>query len=179
MTNYIADLNRFALAGPPEWFLKKLWDFDASLVIVPSRQACVYRLAQRRRLHLPEQLVNDALFNESDTKMLAQYSLVPVTSIIPTIEWADPYIFIELANRAPHRMGGAEKVIALVEGQEAMQDLRRAAAQDDMLNYLGKDAWGLYNQKIGLRSHMYVPPTSDTAPKPARKAPALRIKKAI
>ena len=79
-SNYVVDENRFRLAGPPQWWLRKLWDFDNSLVVVPSRQGFYYRLAQRRKLKLSDKVVNDALFKESDTKMLASYSLVPVTT---------------------------------------------------------------------------------------------------
>lgn len=175
MTNYIPDQNRFALAGPPTWFLRKLWEFDPSLVIVPSRQSCVYRLAQRRKLKLPEKMVHESLFKESDTRMLASYGLIPVTSIIPTIEWSDPYIFIELNNRAPHRLGGAEKAIEMLEANEAKQELNNKFQQDDMLSYLGKDAWRLYNKKIGTRTHMYTPVTRE-AVVAGPKAPALRIR---
>lgn len=157
--NYIVDLNRFHLAGPPTYWLRQLWEFDNSLVVVPSRQAMVYRLAQKRKLQLPEHLVNDMLFNESDTKMLAQYSLVPVTTITATANWSNPYMFVELASRAPWRQGGAEKVNAMLEAQDKQDELDRAAKTDEHLDYLSKDAWGLYNKKIGLRSHMWSPKT--------------------
>jgi hypothetical protein len=157
MTNYIPDVNRFKLAGPPKWFLLKLWDFDPSLVVVPSRQDCLYRLAQRRKLNLPDHIVMDALFNESDTKMLARYSLVPVTSILATANWSNPYLFVELANRAPWRLGGAEKVNQMLEDQEWQEELDRRRATGEHLEYLGKDAWKLYNKKIGVRSNMYSP----------------------
>lgn len=157
--NYIVDTNPYKLAGPPTHWLKQLWDFDDSLVVVPSRQAMVYRLAQKRKLNLPEHIVNDALFNESDTRMLAQYSLVPVTTIIATANWSNPYLFVELANRAPHRLGGAEKVNAMLEARDKQEELDKYVKTDEHLTYLGKDAWHLYNKKIGLRSHMYSPTT--------------------
>jgi hypothetical protein len=166
MTNWIPDVNRFALAQPPQFFLSKLWEFDNSLVILPSRQSPVYRLAQRRKLNLPEKMVNEALFNESDTQLLASYSLVPVTSILGTVNWHDPYLFVELHNRAPHRQGGADKVNALLEDQDAKTELMKAAKQDELLTYLGKDAWGLYNKNIGVRSHMYSPRTKADIVKP-------------
>ena len=45
--NYIADRNPFNLLPPPEWWLQQLYDYDAQLVVVPSRQDAVYRLARR------------------------------------------------------------------------------------------------------------------------------------
>lgn len=157
MQNFIPDTNRFALPAPPDWFLKKLYEFDSSLVIVPSRQSPVYRLAQRRQLLLPEKLVNDALFKESDTKMLASYSLIPVTTIMPTIVWSDPYIFVELNNRAPHRLGGAEAVNRQLEAEDAKHELDTQFKTNQMLDDTAKDAWGMYLKKIGLRSQMYSP----------------------
>lgn len=176
MTNYIPDVNRFALAGPPEWFLKKLYEFDASLVIIPSRQSNIYRLAQRRKLTLPDKMVNDSLFHESDTQMLASYSLVPVTSIIPTIEWSDPYIFVELANRAPWMQGGAEKVIQDMEAREEMEKINKQMKIDDHLTSIGKDAWGLYNKKIGVRSHMYIPKKRNDLLTIATRSTAFKVK---
>lgn len=159
MRNYIVDENRFHLAGPPMWWLQKLWDFDSSLVVIPSRQQYVYRLAQRRKLQLPEGIVNEALLKENDSRMLASYGLIPVTTILPTANWSNPYLFVELANRAPHRLGGADKVNAMLEAQDAQAEIAKQQQTEEHLRYLGKDAWGLYNKKIGTRSHMYIPRT--------------------
>lgn len=154
MTNYIEDINPFKLAGPPQWFLRLLWDFDASLVIVPSRQTCVYRLAQRRKLNLPSHIVNDALFKESDTKMLATYGLIPVTSIMATATWS-PFMIQELHNRAPHRQGGAEAVNRRIETQDAIEDARIAALNDSITTHYAKEGWKSYRKRIGLGSTIF------------------------
>ena len=151
MINYIVDTNPFNLAGPPKWWLSKLWDFDSSLVVVPSRQTCIYRLAQRRQLNLPERVTNEALFKESDTKMLSSYGLVPVTSILPTANWSNPYLFQELANRAPHRNGGAQACADRMDEQDLKNEFDKRKLSDEQLTYLSKDAWKYYNKKIGLR----------------------------
>ena len=151
LTNYIRDENRFRLAGPPPWWLKQLFDFDDSLVVVPSRQQMVYRLAQRRKLQLSDKITQDSLFKESDTQMLASYGLVPVTSILATANWSNPYLFRELRNRAPWRLGGAEKVNAMLDAEDLRDELDKKAKTNEHLNYLGKDAWKYYNKKIGLR----------------------------
>lgn len=154
MHNYIEDINPFKLAGPPQWFLRALWDFDASLVIVPSRQTCVYRLAQRRPLHLPDHIVHEALFNESDTKMLASYSLVPVTSIIATAHWS-PLLLQELHNRSVYRQGGAEAVNARLDAQEAEADEKVRQANDDLATFYAKEGWKSYRRRIGLGSTLF------------------------
>lgn len=165
LPNYIQDTNRFQLAAPPDWFLHQLYMFDPSLVIVPSRQSFCYRLAQRRRLKLSEKVVNDVLKEQADTRMLASYSLVPVTTILATANWSNPLIFVELQRRAPWRMGGAAKFTQMVEGQDRQDLLDKQARQDEHISYLAKDAWKHYNKQIGLRSHLWSPTT-----KPSRKA---------
>lgn len=156
MSNYIPDVNRFALAGPPKWFLRLLWEFDSSLVIVPSRQGFYYRLAQRRKLNIPERMTMDILWKESDTRMLATYSLVPVTTILATVTWS-PLLIEELHRRSPHRQGGAEEVLKKIEMQEAQEQIDKQAKIDENNTYLAKDAWKYYQKKIGVRSHLYSP----------------------
>ena len=158
LRNYIPDENKFKLAGPPSWWLTQLWDFDHSLVVVPSRQGFYYRLAQRRRLQLSEKMVNDALFKESDTKMLARYSLVPVTTILATANWSNPFLFVELANRAPWRLGGAAKVNAMLDAHSRQDALDTHLQTDAHLTDLARDGWQLYRNKIGLgRSYNIFP----------------------
>lgn len=173
MRNWIVDENRFQLAGPPSWWLRKLWEFDQSLVVIPSRQGFYYRLAQRRKLKLPEHLTNDALFAESDTKMLASYSLVPVTTIVATANWSNPLMFEELANRAPWRMGGADKVNQMLDEQDQKRDLDIRQKNDELQTYLAKDGWKLYLKRIGLRSHLWSPTTTRLREPSPPKAPAI------
>ena len=166
MINYIPDVNRFKLAGPPTWFLRQLWDFDPSLVIVPSRQGFYYRLSQRRKLNLSEKIVQEALWNESDTQMLASYNLVPVTTIVATANWGNPYIFVELANRAPWRMGGADAVNRQLDEQDQKDDLDKRVKTDEHLTHLGKDGWQLYRKKIGLGRSYSTERSGPQIPKP-------------
>lgn len=154
--------------------MQKLDEFDPSLVIVPSRQGFFYRLAQRRKLNIPMQMVNDCLFNDSDTKMLATYGLIPVTTIVATVNWSNPLIFQELNNRAPHRQGGADAATKMLEESEARAELKKAAETDEMLTDISRDAWGFYLKKAGLRTHAYVPRTK-VASTTSQKAAAVRV----
>lgn len=151
LRNFIPDHNRFKLAAPPQWWLQKLYDFDDSLAVVPSRQGCYYRLAQRRPLQLRENIVNDALFKESDTRMLASHSLVPVTTIIANPVWSE-WMFKELEERAPWRNGGADKVIKLIEGRELENELKARRATDQHLTDRAKAGWKFYQSKTGQRT---------------------------
>jgi len=159
MRNYIEDENKYKLAGPPKWFLLHLWDFDNSLVIIPSRQGFFYRLAQRRKPNLTDEMCKDALFHVSDTQMLARYGLIPVTTILATANWSNPYIFEELRRRAPWRLGGVDEVCNKIEEAESATEKEKLAKTELALDVLSKDAWGMYNKKIGLRSQMWSPKT--------------------
>lgn len=174
LPNYIPDLNKFGLAGPPDYFLTRLWEFDPSLAVICSRQGFFYRLAQRRPLKLKENIVNDILKEQADTAMLARYGLVPITTVMATVQWDNPMIFIELARRAPWRMGGAKKFTEMVEGQEREEQLKKAAAEDERLSYLSKDSWRFYQKLTGVRSHLWSPTVKTSATPPAG-TPALVI----
>ena len=151
MTNYIPDENKYKLAGPPQWWLQMLWDFDPSLVVVPSRQGFYYRLAQRRKLSIPEKMVQDAMFQYSDTQMLASYSLVPVTTILATASW-NPLMFAELEARAPWRNGGAEKVIKQIEDREFEAHKKTLRRNDERMTDYAKFGWRVYQGKTGQRT---------------------------
>lgn len=151
MTNYIPDQNKFKLAGPPQWWLQLLWDFDPSLVVIPSRQGFYYRLAQRRKLNLSEKMVQDALFQYSDTQMLASYGLVPVTTILATANW-NPLMFQELEERAPWRLGGAQKVIQQMEDREWDDQKKLIKRNDQRMTDYAKFGWRLYQSKTGQKT---------------------------
>lgn len=157
MENFIPDVDKFKLGSPPDWWLRKLHDFDSSLVIVPSRQDCVYRVAQKRPLNLPEHIVNDALFNQSDTQMLASYSLIPVTTLMAKPNWSNPLMFRELEERAPWRMGGADKVLDAIEEAEMREETQKRIATDLNLTDRAKDGWQLLKAKQG--SKVLIDPT--------------------
>ena len=174
--NFIPDQNPFSLGGPPTWFQKQLWEFDDSLVIVPSRQGFYYRLAQRRKLNLPEHIVNDVMFKESDTQMLAAYGLVPVTTILATVNWGNPFLFEELAARAPWRQGGAAKVNQRFDAADRKDRLDRAIKNDEMLTDIAKDAWKYYNIKTGNRTSTFSHKTREPLRQPGSTSPAIRTR---
>lgn len=164
MLNYIKDENKFKLAGPPQWFLQRLAEFDPSLVIVPSRQGFYYRLAQRRKLQLPDHIVQEALWQFSDTQMLASHSLVPVTTILATCNWSNPLIWQELSDRAPWRNGGHEKVNALLDQRDLDTENAANMKTDELNTNLAKDGWKLYRKKIGLGSTQFNAPARGWQP---------------
>lgn len=156
MTNYLVGDNPFHLAGPPKWWLEKLREFDDSLVVMPSKMNFCYRLCQKRPMLMKERIVQD-LLTDSDTRVMASKGLIPVTTILATANWDNPLLFVELANRSPHRLGGAEKVNQLLEEQDLKQQVEIKRKNDQHLTDVAKTGWRNYQYKTGQRVSMANP----------------------
>lgn len=152
MNNYIVDFNPYGLAGPPQHWLARLWDFDPNLVVLPSRQECVYRLAQRARSKLSEDIARDVMREQADTRMLMSYGLVPVTTILATANWSNEATWLDLKQRAPWMNGGADKVIKLVEDNEFDAHLKKIKEQDEKLTNVSKEGYKAFKYKAGKTS---------------------------
>lgn len=174
MNNYITGANPYQLAGPPAWWMKKLWDFDNSLVVIPSVQGYFYRICQRRPLDQKAKLVND-ISREGDSLILAQFGLVPVTTLLATCRWDNPLMWNDLAERAPWRNGGAEAYIKKVEGMEAEKQLKINLENAERNTYLAKDAWKMYQIKKGIRLGLTGSTKVSQAERPASQTAALKI----
>lgn len=174
MTNYIPDSNPFCLAAPPQWWLRQLWEFDSSLVVVPSQQIFCYRLGQRRPIGGSEKITNSLLDTQTDTRLLAKHSLIPVTTIRANPHWDNPLMWKELAERAPWRMGGAAKAAALVEQNEQMVAHAKHVALQDNIIERAKDGWKSYQYRTGARTSFAIPAKTPTGQAGRKPVPAPR-----
>lgn len=110
--NYLGGQNPFGLSDPPTWFLEDLWKFDPCLVIFPSKEEAVYRLARRAEHGQPiVSLVANEKKRRPDTKVFWEHKLVPVTSILPPpmVQWG-PVLLKDLAAVDMRRRGGYRKI---------------------------------------------------------------------
>lgn len=125
MRNWIADQNPFHLAAPPAWFLQQLHDRDADLVLLPGLTQPVYRLARRVTKSLG--LVK-ATFRDSETSRMVTHKLIPVTSILGTIQyWPDVLAWLDAHDT--WAVGGGEKADDILLAQEAAAQARLQRAQ--------------------------------------------------
>lgn len=85
--NYLSDQNPYHLAGPPRWWLQKLWEFDRDLVILPGITECVYRVTRRS----PRAKALRPLSQESETQRMWRHGVLPVTSLVPWTAWNDDF----------------------------------------------------------------------------------------
>ena len=127
MMNWIADQNPYELAAPPEWFLRMLAVRDADLVILPGLSQPVYRLARRVTKSFG---IMHALSLDSETARMVNLKVVPVTSIMPTIQsWGD--VFEWLMDHDTWAVGGAEGAARIMDEQETARVAALQRAQDD------------------------------------------------
>jgi hypothetical protein len=149
--NYL-DLNS-KMAIPPAFWLQRLSDFDADLVVFPSfHMPYAYVLARRARrskgLDGAQALIDTC--GQPDTVACLQRGLVPVTMIIRQgTNWDIDNILRGLAARDIWRHGGPEKVADMLDAQDEQERAaRRAQSRDDMYNRAG-DAWRSYKARTG------------------------------
>ena len=151
--------------APPAYFLQRLYDFDAMLVLMPSReQPGAYVLGRRKQwgAGLTERAI-DAVYTKADTKMAILNGCVPVCMVFKPISgnWTPDSLIAKLAARDIWAHGGANKVADMLEAQEeAEKAATRAAIRDDLYNRSG-DAWRSYQARTGqssIKFHDFLPP---------------------
>lgn len=162
--NYIADINRYHLPKPPAWWLQRMWDQDAALVVIPSRTRRVYLLTRRREMSLrvpfiQEKAIADSLRKHkgvaySDSDMLLGHKLIGVDVISGNYSgnWPE-WLLLELKDRDMWSAGGADAYIAKIEAQEEQVRLDKRAAFVDDIESRARDSWRSYQARTGQRNH--------------------------
>lgn len=167
--NFIPDNPRMAV--PPEYFLQRLYDFDAELVMLPSRQVpFAYVLGRRRQMTagLTDQAILDTC-QQKDTIMCMANGLVPVTLVYQIgSTWNIDPILRSLKARDIWAHGGADKYADELDKADAAREKKtRDDIRDDMWNRSG-DAWRSYKARTGQTTR----PTLGTNPPNSRNGTA-------
>lgn len=151
--NYINDMPQMAV--PPEFWLQRLYDFDAELVVFPSRHVpYAYVLARKRRFRAPE--MDKALertITQPDTKLCFTYGLAPVTMILRHSQnaWSIDNIIQSLKARDIWAHGGGDAYADKLDAADAAEEKQtHAAIRDDMWMRSGQ-AWESYKRRTGQR----------------------------
>lgn len=168
MVNYIEDSNRWNLPTPPDWFLKRLFDFDAQLVLIPSRKKVkkerpAYLLC-RRRLHSAG-LGDVAMLDNKhpDTNMCYAHNVVPIAPMrftsnqVGFTEEGCASLLAELKSRDTWAItggpeGNADKAWQAVEEAEAAQKRRERRSLRDMFYHRARDAYRSLKARTGQRN---------------------------
>ncbi len=151
--NYLNDNTKMAV--PPAFWLQRLYDFDAELVVFPSRYVpYAYVLARRRRITNKawDQALAETI-TQPDTRLCLSRGLVPVTMIYRynSVAWSIDNIIESLRKRDLWAVGGGEKAADLIEAAEAKDtETERKKVRDDMYARSGQ-AWESYKRRTGQR----------------------------
>jgi hypothetical protein len=143
------------MAVPPEFWLQRLFDYDAELVVFPSRHVpYAYVLARRRRLRAPavDKMLENTI-TQPDTKLCLARGFAPVTVIVRHSQgsWSIDNIIASLQARDIWAHGGGDAFVDKQEAAEEAEDqARRAALRDDLTNRAAL-AYQLYKRRTGQR----------------------------
>ena len=167
-TNWIPDTNTWNLPEPPEWFLKRLFDFDALLVLVPSRvkvkeESPAYLLC-RRRLHSAG-LGDVAMLDNKhpDTNMCYAHGLVPIAPLrfrngaTTFTQRGCDSLLRELKARDTWAItggpdGNANAAWQAVEAAEAAKEAKERAGLRDTFYHMARDAYRSLKARTGQRN---------------------------
>lgn len=140
--------NPFNLSAPPDFFLDMLSTYDDRLVLFPSAEEPVYRVARRWFGTTPEGFI--AVQHRPDTLTYRTHRLVPVKSLLPSsmTHWG-PVVINDLAESDIQRLGGAEAVCKLLEEREARAATKLDATIRDDVDELARFAWKAIKWRSG------------------------------
>lgn len=151
--NYLDDNARMAV--PPAFFLQRIYDYDAELVMFPSRYVpYAYVLARRRRTVVPamDKVIADTVM-QPDTRLCLQRGLVPVTLIIRHSQnsWDVDAVIRSLMRRDIWAHGGAAKTADIMDASEEREEAATKAAIHSDLWARSGQAWESYKRRTGQR----------------------------
>lgn len=155
--NFLRSENPFKLADPPAWWLQALFDYDAELVVFPSRLRMAYVLARRRHFSNAmaelDRLDKDLLKQSAglDGDILAQHNLIFVRHLLG-LTTSRHSIFQWLRDNDLRAKGGGETVAKLIESEEEYRARLARQRMTDDIDHRARDAWRSYQARTGRRS---------------------------
>ena len=166
-SGWIADVNRWKLERPPDWFLTGLTGYDANLVLIPSRMRRQYLLCRRRQLTAG--LGDVAMIDNKhpDTNMCYGYRVLPIAPLKWSKTKTDAGLFTQanlaslietLKARDAWEHGGGplardpEAVADAVDAYDAAQERKADQASWEKFYHLGRDAWRSLTARTGARN---------------------------
>ena len=160
MANRLVGVNYFPegmphMAVPPEFWLQRLFDYDAELVVFPSRHVpYAYVLARRRRLRAPQiDKMLEETIRQPDTKLCLSHGWVPVTIIFRQshCSWSIDNIIASLQSRDIWQHGGGDAYSDKLDQIDADEEKQRRKALHDDLYQRSGFAWEVYKRRTGQR----------------------------
>lgn len=154
LANYLITENPYNLIAPPAWWLQKLADYDAQLVVFPSRCRPAYILARRRSatLKMAEQdRLDKNLLRQSagmDGDILADNNLVYVRHLLGnTVRRLEFFQWLKDADTWIDGKPGAWA--NKLENAENEQAARQRALMISDIDHRARDAYRSYKARTG------------------------------
>jgi len=152
--NYL-DIDK-KMSVPPEYWLQRLYDFDADLVVFPSIQTPFAYVLARKARRTGGMNMHDPAFDKaaSDTKFCVARRLLPICLIYrhSTASWSIDNLLTDLRSRDIWAAGGGEKFADRADAADNADDKKvRDNIRADMWNRSG-DAWRSYQARTGQRT---------------------------
>ncbi len=153
---------------PPEYFLQRLYDYDAMLVMFASVvRPGTYVIARRREKTAGLSSAALAAVANPDTRTCMRMGWVPVCAMFHLGHaWNPEQIIARLKARDIRANGGADKAADLLEEQEdAEKKAQQAATRQDLWDRSG-DGWRSYQARTGASSIKFHDNYDSKAPAP-------------
>lgn len=152
--NYLDIDNKMAV--PPKYWLERLYDFDADLVVFPSIQTPFAYVLARKARRTGGMNIQDPAFAKSapDTKFCIMRHLLPVSLIYRynAVSWSIDNIIAELKRRDIWAAGGGDAYADQADAADTQAEHHtKQTIRDDMYNRSG-DAWRSYQARTGQRT---------------------------
>lgn len=139
---------------PPEFFLQRVYDYDALLVLFTSVvRPGTYVVARRREQTAGLTSAALAAVANPDTRVCMQMGWIPVCAMFHLgHSWNPDPLIARLKARDIRANGGADKCADLLEAQEdAEKAAQRAATRADLWDRSG-EGWRTYQARTGASS---------------------------
>jgi hypothetical protein len=124
--NWLGDQNPWLMPTPPAWWLRRLWDRDDQLRVLPGLTQPCYRIARVSRVM---RAIAPALGNDSETGRMCREGVVPVVTLKPGVTWNHDFFAWLDAGDLWAIPNAPEHVEALEQQAEEKRD---AAATDEL-----------------------------------------------
>lgn len=136
-SNWRGRSNPFGLLAPPDWWLRKLWERDRDLVILPGLSECCYRVGRKSALM---KRVRPILGNDSETGRMCRERLIPVVSLRPDCTWNEDF-FLWLDRHDTWKVGGPEKFADALDEQDRRERAAIDRQVDDNVDQLARTTY--------------------------------------
>lgn len=153
--NWIGTQNPWLMPRPPVHWLRKLWDRDDQLRILPGLVQPCYRVA---RVSNVMRFIRPMRGNDSETGRMCREGLIPVVTLRPTIVFNDDFfLWLDLSDT-----WGIPRVADHIEEQERLAAEKQDAAISDEAEQIAISSYDALKWRTGQQVIVQAPDVDDS-----------------